>query len=284
MKEKLTHWAQEFRLFVTSKIFLKNFAGMLGVTIGTIILIFLFLRLFTRHNSHITIPSYIGKTIEQANDLKVSRHIEIILIDSVGTFDTTKVAGEIIAQDPYPDALAKKGRNVYVTINPYSRPFFSIPVLWDLPVDMAIRKLKKFNYIITKKPDRAINTVLEVKVNGKVIKRFTKGNAPKLRQGSEIEIVVAEGGGGELQTPTFTCLTYAEALRLIKSNNLSQGSLTVMGNVSDTASAYVYRQYPTTYAAAPINAGDPIDLWLQSDKPYECNDNSDDEEGEFDYN
>jgi beta-lactam-binding protein with PASTA domain len=284
MKERILNSLVDLRLFLTSKIFLKNFGGMLAVVVGTLILIFLFLRLFTRHNSHITIPSYIGKTVEQATNLKASRHIEIIVVDS-SAYDETMEPGEIVAQDPSPEAQAKKGRNVYVTINPYEAPLVPVPRLWDLQLNMAEAKLRrgKFKWKITRKPDRAVNTILEVKINrGKrmsVVKPFNDpSDAPRVPQGTELELVVAEGSGVELQTPYLTCLTYSEAMQIIKSNNLSSGSLTVLGNVIDTTTAYVFRQYPTPYGGKPIKTGDPIDLWLQADKPFECDDTNTDEE------
>lgn len=284
MKERMLNSLRDLKLFLTSKIFLKNFGGMLAVVVGTLILIFLFIRLFTRHNSHITIPSYIGQTVEQASALKASRHVEIIVIDS-SAFDETLEPGEIVAQDPSPEAQAKKGRNVYVTINPYEAPLVPVPRLWDIQLNMAEAKLRraKFKWKVTRKPDRAVNTVLEVKINSgrkmSVVKPFSEpSEAPRVPQGTELELVVAEGGGAELQTPYLTCLTYSEAMRILKSNNLTTGSLTVLGNVIDTSAAFIFRQNPTPYGGKVIQTGDPIDLWLQADKPFECNESNDSDE------
>ncbi len=278
MKEKLKLWATEFKYFISSKIFLKNFAGMLGVVIGTIILIFLFIRLFTRHNSHITVPSYVGKTVEQAKGLKSSRHIKIILIDSAA-YNEDLAPGEIVSQDPSPESQAKRGRNVYVTINPISIPLTDVPRIWDLQLSRAetILARAKFRWTITRRPDRAVNTILEVQVkNGNkttTIKPYRDAaDAPKVPQGTELILVVAESGGVDVQIPYLTCLTYSEAMRVIRSNNLGTGALTILGNVSDTANAYVTRQYPSAFDGLPIKTGDPIDLWLQVDKPANCND------------
>jgi beta-lactam-binding protein with PASTA domain len=284
LKLKLLHWAKEIRFFVTSPIFLKNFGGILAVCIGTIGLVLLFLNIYTRHGSYITVPSFVGQTVEQGNALKGSKYLELVVIDSASYTDTLKF-GEIVMQDPAPDVKAKKGRNIYVTINPYRKPTKRLPKLWDKQLSMAENLLSRtsFEWTVVRIPDRATNTVLEVKLIGKngkktTIERYSDDDKmAELPYGSKLELVVAEGAGAAVDIPSLVCMTYGEALNIIRDNNFSKGALMVSGSLSDSSSAYVWQQSPSAYDGLTINVGDPIDLWIQSSKPDGCYDDSEGE-------
>ncbi len=277
LKLKLLHWAKEIRFFITSPIFLKNFGGILAVCIGTIGLVLLFLNIYTRHGSYITVPSFLGQTIEQGNALKGSKYLELIVIDSASYTDTLAF-GEIVMQDPAPEVKAKKGRNVYVTINPYSKPPKRLPKLWDKPLYMAENALRRtsFEWTVVRVPDRATNTVLKVKLIGKngkktIIEPFKNGDKfAELPYGSKLELVVAEGAGAVVGIPDLVCLTYGEALNIIRDNNFSKGALMVSGSLSDSTNAYIWQQSPSAYDGLTINVGDPIDLWIQTSQPDGC--------------
>ena len=183
-------------------------------------------------------------------------------------------------QDPAAEVKAKKGRNVYVTINPYSKPPKRLPELWDKQLSMAENALRRtsFEWTIVRIPDRATNTVLEVKLVGKngkktTIERFKDGDKiTELPYGSKLELVVAEGAGAAVGIPDLVCMTYGEALNIIRDNRFSKGALIVSGGLSDSTSAYIWRQSPSAYDGLTINVGDPIDLWIQSSQPDGCSD------------
>ncbi len=286
LQSRLLWLFTELKYFLSSKIFLKNFAGMLGIVIGTIILVFLFLRLFTRHNSYVTIPSYVGKTVEQAKALKGARHFNIMVIDS-NQYQENLEPGEIIIQDPAPEAQAKKGRKIYVTINAFKVPTKKVPRIWGIQLAMAERRLKynKFEWDIIKRPDRAVNTILEIRVKetGEIIKPYREGEAaPRLPQGTKLELIVAEGRGAAIAIPNLVCMTYSEAKRTIEGLNSNVGAIMLNGNVSDTLNAYVWRQDPSAYDGLTINVGDEINLWLQMEQPLQCRESFIEEEEETD--
>lgn len=286
--ERLKDWATELRYFVTSKIFLKNFGGVLGLTIGALILVLLFLRFYTRHNTYVTVPSLVGKTVEQAKALKGSRYVELRVIDTLDSYDKSLQAGEIISQDPPAESKAKKHRTVYLTINAFEREMVTLPNIWDKQLNMARTQLERKHFVIKKvekRPDRAVNTVLEVRLasNDKIIKRYaSKDEVVKFKQGTAIILVVAEGGGGAATVPSLVCKTYREALASIRSNQLSEGAIIISGSVSDTSSAYVWRQLPDALDSMSVKQGDPIDLWLQSEPPVGCGFDGENDDGRLD--
>jgi beta-lactam-binding protein with PASTA domain len=285
---KLKDWATELKHFATSKIFLKNFGGVLGLTIGSLILILLFLRIYTRHNRYVTIPSLVGKTFEQAKALKGSNYVELQIIDTLSSYDKTLQAGEIISQDPPAESKAKKYRTVYLTVNALEREMVSFPDIWDKQENMARGQLERKNFVIKKvekRPDRAENTVLEVRLasNDKIIKRYSdKNEVVKFKQGTAIILVVAKGRGVSTSVPSLVCKTYQEALATIRSKKLSKGAIMFSGSVSDSSSAYVWRQLPDAMDSMAVNQGDPIDLWLQAEPPAGCGFDGENDDGRLD--
>jgi eukaryotic-like serine/threonine-protein kinase len=280
--ERLKYWATELKYFLTSKIFLKNFGGVLGLGVGVVILFMLFIRFYTRHNTYVTVPSLVGKTVEQAKALKGSRYVELVVIDTLKSYNKKLQPGEIISQDPPAESKAKKYRAVYLTINAIEREMVAFPNIWDKQLSMAQANLERRHFIIKnieKRPDRAVGTVLEVRLaeNDRIIERYKNPNeAPKFRQGTLIVLVVGEGSGGASIAPSLVCKTYRDALTTIRNGKFSKGAITISGNVSDTLGAYVWRQLPEALDSVNVQLGDPINLWLQVEQPAGCATGGDD--------
>lgn len=277
-QQQVRTFFKETQYLVTSRMFLKNFGGMLAMIVGFIVLAFLFIRLFTRHNSHVTVPTLMGKTMEQVEKLKGIRKFDVVVMDEMEYNDELE-PGEIVIQEPKPEAKAKKGRRVYVTINPYEKPMRAVPRIWDLQLERAKTKLerKKFKYKISYRADKATNTVLEVLYKGKTVEKYDDPlDAPKVPYGSELELVVAKGAGPAVGVPNLVCMTYAEAKSTLATLELNIGSMMVLGNVSDTLSAYVWQQRPSAFSGMTINIGEEINIWLQGTEPAGCDDSWDD--------
>lgn len=280
MGAKLKIWATEAKYFLSNKFVLKNLGGMLGIALSSFLLIMLFVRLYTRHNSYVTIPSYIGKTVEQAQTLDGNRYVELRIVDTTLIFDKTKQAGEIISQDPAPNAQAKKNRIVYVTINALKSHPVRFPDIWGDPIDQVLNTLnrKGFKDIeIEKRPDRAVNTVLEVRIAGtdKIIEEYKKeGQFIELKPETKLILVVAEGSTVKASVPSLICQTYKDALAMMQTLEFSKGAVVMNGVVSDMDNAYVWRQSPSAYDSVQVNIGDPIDVWIQAEEPFGCKDDN----------
>lgn len=273
---KRPKWLQHLLDWVTNGFVLKSVASMLAVVLGFVILVMLYLALYTRHGAHITVPSFVGKTVEQAAAVKGSRHLEFMVVDSAQYSDTLE-AGEIVLQDPPAGAKAKRGRTIYVTVNPYEPPMLPVPRLWDRQLPMAENALRRshFEWTVTRIPDKATNTVLQVfyytPAGEKVeVKRFgAEAESPLIPYGSKIELVVAEGAGMAVGVPNVVCQTYAEALSTLQASGLVEGAIVVSGGVLDTLNAYVWRQNPSAFEGITTNMGNPVDLYLQAN-PVGC--------------
>lgn len=272
---------------------LKNLLGILAIVLGFVVLVMLYLAIYTRHGSYVTVPSFVGKTVEQAEATKGSRHLRFTVVDSAQYSDTLE-AGEIVLQDPPAGAKAKRGRHIYVTVNPYEPPMLPVPRLWDRQLPMAENALRRlrFEWTVTRVPDRATNTVLQVfyrTAEGKrvEVKRYGAGDEPPMiPYGAKLELVVAEGAGMAVGIPNLVCQTYTEAISTLTAAGLAEGAIVVSAGVVDTLAAYVWRQNPSAFEGGTISMGDPVDLYLQV-APVGCPedalllDESWNDEGEF---
>ena len=113
------------------------------------------------------------------------------MIDSI--YDSEKVPGTVLDQDPAPNSNVKENRMIYLTINATQPPDVKMPDLVDVSFRQAEAMLQSFGLItgeITYKADLAKNAVLEQRYRNKIIKPGTM-----LPKGSEIDLVLGDGLG-----------------------------------------------------------------------------------------
>jgi beta-lactam-binding protein with PASTA domain len=89
----------------------------------------------------------------------------------------------------------------------------------------------------------------------------------KIQWGSRIDLVISGGlGNKEMPVPSLTGMTYAEAKAYLDENGISQGALSSVGNINDTASAYVVKQSPERFdqdnMLIYIKPGQLMDIWI----------------------
>ncbi len=274
--EKLSNFFKEAYYFLTSSIFLKNFFSANAIIIVVLFLVFQWLQCFTRHGEEVTVPDFRGQTLPQVQELLKRKHLQIAVIDS--TYDGKKLPLSIIDQNPLPTKVTglrvKKDRTIYITVNSETPPSVRLPNIWNKDFDYVKKVLENYDLkvnVVDRKPDRAVNTVLEVQYKGEVLKKpRTRKEAIRIPRGSTIGVVVADGGGSMVQVPKIRCKTYAEAKFVIDSYGLNIESVNIDGTVTDSLSAYVYQQNPPYSPEDLIQVGSPINLWLTQSMPSGC--------------
>ena len=250
--------------------------GLLWMNIlFSIVLVFVIILLFltslkwcTSHGVTITIPSVTGMSYNDATRLLESKGFEVEIQDSV-YFDTLP-ALSVTKQFPEPDAVVKKNRTVYLTLNRAVPPTIEMPKLVGLSFRSAEVSLRQYGLKLgdtSYRVDFAKNSVLDQLYNGESIKPGVK-----IMMGSTIDIVLGTGVGGfEFAVPDLFGLSYDEAKVVMQGTGLSTGALIVDPDVRDTASAFVYRQSPTRFSDDKrfnrIRQGQTIDIWLSVLRP-----------------
>lgn len=232
------------------------------------LLFMLSLRWITQHGIAQNVPSVTGKSLNDVESLLDEKGFEIVIQDSV--YYDSLPPSLIIKQIPEADAVVKKNRTIYVTINRMVPPDVEMPNLVGLSFRNVEMILKANNLVLgdtTFRPDFAPNSILEQTYNGKVIAPGTK-----IKWGSKISLVLGSGiGNEEMVVPKLLGLTYAEAKILLEAQGLSFASVIPDPMVRDTANAYIYRQNPEPRNEEGrrfrIRQGQTMDVWLSLEKP-----------------
>ncbi|MDR3714040.1 MAG: PASTA domain-containing protein [Puia sp.] len=256
-----------FKFLTTRPLWVNILAGV-GILILLLLLFLGSLDLLTRHGKVLKIPQVTGLSLAEAKKTLQMQGFEVLIQDSI-YFDTIPPQ-QVIKQFPEADNLVKVNRTVYLTINRAVAPFIDMPNLVSMSSRNAGLVLRQYGLKLEDtvyKPDFARNSVLDVLYKGESIKPGTK-----IQQGSGITLVLGNGiGTSDLPVPDLFGLTYRQVRAVLDSGNMILGAVVPDANVTDTASAFVYRQSPPQIndemKPNHIRQGQSIDVWLSVQRP-----------------
>jgi eukaryotic-like serine/threonine-protein kinase len=235
-----------------------------------VILIFLMMVLFlgslswfTNHGAYLKVPMVKGKNSDEAIKLLESKGFEVIIQDSL--YVDSLPGNTIIKQLPEADATVKRNREVFLTINKATAPPVAMPKLEGLSYRFALDLLLKNHLALgdtAMKPDFMKGSVLEQKYNGDKI----EAGAP-VPWGSKIDLVIGSAMPEmQVAVPDLLGLTYSDAKSLLDKQGIIIAAVITQPNVSDTASAFIYKQSPEPFDEEKkqvyIKPGQTVDLWL----------------------
>ena len=222
----------------------------------------------TNHGSYLKVPSVIGMNTDDAVKQLEKEGFEVVITDSA--YNDSLPLNTIKKQLPDPASTVKVNRTVFLNVNPSTLPMIDMPKLEGLSYRFAYDKLVRSNLKLgdtTMRPDFMKGSVLEQLFNGKKVEPGTK-----IRWGSAISLVV--GAGVEdvrIPVPDLVGLTVAQAKDVLTSQGIVLASILTIGNISDTANAYVYKQNPEVFGYEKsqtfIQPGQTMDIWIQLEKP-----------------
>ncbi len=253
---------------ITNRPLWVNILAAFILAVVIVILFFTSLKWLTHHGSSRTVPSVAGKTLAEATQILKKNGFEIVIQDSVYV-DTLSPTG-IIRQVPEPDAVVKVNRTVYLTINRTVPPMIEMPNLVGYSFRNAEMVLKNMGLRMgdtTFKADFAKNSVLEQRYDGNTI-----APGAKLRQGSEISLVLGNGVGQyEFAVPVLIGYTLNQAKALLESKGINIGAVVPDDGVTDTLNAYIYWQNPARFdedrKLQHIRSGQMMDVRVSVTKP-----------------
>jgi eukaryotic-like serine/threonine-protein kinase len=253
---------------ITNRPLWVNILAAFILAVVIVLLFFLSLKWLTHHDTSRTVPSVAGKKFEEAKNILEKNGFEIVIQDSVYV-DTLPPTG-IIRQVPDADAVVKVNRTVYLTINRTVPPMIEMPNLVGYSFRNAEMVLKNMGLRMgdtTFKADFAKNSVLEQRYDGRSIAPGTK-----LRQGSEISLVLGNGVGQyEFAVPVLVGLTLNQAKTLLESNGINIGAVVADNDVTDTMNAWIYWQNPSRFdedrKLQHIRSGQMMDVRVSVNRP-----------------
>lgn len=255
----------DFLKFLITKLFFKNLLLAVSIALIGMLIALVWLKIYTHHGQAISVPNLTGLTLNEVGDVVSSRRLNYEIIDSI--FATDMPRGTVVKQNPKPGSRVKVKRKIFVTMNAVNPEKVAVPNLVSLSDRQAMLALQNAGLTlgeISYRPDFAVNSVLQQKLNGSVIKEGTR-----IEKGTAIDLVLGMGLSNETTTvPDLTGLDLARAKASISGKFLNFGLATYDRSVlteEDSTVAWVYRQNPEYDGLSNIRKGMEVFVWLTVD-------------------
>ncbi|HAY72102.1 MAG TPA: hypothetical protein DCX89_09455 [Saprospirales bacterium] len=262
--------------FLKSKVFFKHLGYIFGFFALILILLFLWLRIYTHHGQALELPDYTNQTIEAATRDAEAKNFIIVVDDSIHRVGIR--GGIILDQNPKPLTKVKERRKIYVTISKstadkiklkdlpelYGRNFLSKKKELELRQIRSVIKGYKFDL---GEPDY----IMEAYYRGRLIVS-SQGELKniEIEKGGTIEFILSKKSGGAVSIPDLYCKSVEEAAFILESANLRIGQVQKDGAITSEMEGYVIGQHPPYHPDSTIIFDTPVDLIISEDKPAGC--------------
>ena len=271
---KLRSFGTEVYYLITSRIFLIEFAKIIGIIVVTLFLLFQGLTCFTRHNSVIKVGNYVGKNIKESKRLLESAGFNLVITDSL--FKENTLPDLVLDQNPAANSYVKKGRTIYIKITKSAGDLVSLPDiagrddinLYRQNLDLIGIHISRIDTVAN--ADLTDGTILGVFVSDKDVTDLLKQGF-RLPQGSSISLKISRRETNDIVMPDVLCKSGEQASVILDAMSLLVGSLKTTGNVTNNNSAYVYKQEPS--AGTPMKKGMSVVIYVTQTRPADCPDN-----------
>ncbi len=255
----------DFLKFLISKRFFKQLGLAIAIALVLLLSALIWLKIYTHHGQAIRVPDLSGLTEEEVGDVITSRNLRFEVVDSVYSQEMPR--GTVIKQNPRANSIVKKNRRIFLTMNAVNPEMISMPRLVGLSIRQARLALQNAGLVlgdIQYRPDYAINNVLQQMHADSVISEGTS-----IRKSDVIDLVLGMGLSSKTtRIPDLIGLGLETATEVITDYFLNTGAVTYgdsIANEEDSASAFVWRQYPEFDEFGRLNMGMEVDIWLTID-------------------
>lgn len=251
---------------ISVKVLLKHLGLAVTCAFAALCIIMFLLKLITRHNRELEVPSFINMTMEEAQQVAAANHMRIEITDSV--YINRMEPGAIYRQNPKEGSMVKKNRRILLTINAKLAKTVQMPSLVGYSLrqaqsELVANQLRVGNLIY--RQDLATNNVLEQHYNGSII-------APgrNIPVESRIDLVLGLNDQDTLTyIPQLKGTPYSRLKATLTENSLNLASALFDNTVqdySDSLEAMVYRQIPAYSDSVRIKMGSAVTVYLTKDK------------------
>jgi len=272
MWDKIRQGAAETYYFLSSRIFLINFAKLVAILAVTYFVLFRLLNCYTRHGESAKVGNYVGLSVQQATTKAEGEGFDISVSDSI--FLIGQRPDMVTAQNPTPNSKVKQGRTIYLTITKAKADLIMLPSLvgGNDDYNFYAKKLDMMGItgrIIRKEtnPQYEDGTIIDVQLDGKsIMDQLASGY--KVSMGSTVDFVVTQKEGDEAIVPDLACKTADEASFLLQSSHFAIGIIDKDVTVTNQNTAYVVNQVPV--AGTKLKKGEAVNISLTQTKPAQC--------------
>lgn len=251
--------------FLKSRVFWKQLALSLVIGVAIILILIIWLNIYTRHGQSRPTPEIRGLTITEARHVVSKNRMKLQIIDSVYTAFVPR--GCVAEQTPLPGHRVKKGRTIQATINAFNPEMVAVPDLVGLPrrqalslVETAGLQIGQLNYV----SDLTVDFVLRQTLHGRDV---SPGDS--VQKGMVIDLVLGRGLSSQRTSlPRLTGTTLEQARNEILGSSLNLGAYVFDPTVltaDDSINAFVYKQNPVYHPDASVQLGSAVYIWLTTD-------------------
>jgi len=242
--------------------YVKTVLIAMGISLSILIVLMIFLRIYTRHNQSFTMPDFRGLASEELLERANDSNLRVEISDSVYIFN--RKPGSVIDQNPEPGTHVKKNRRVFITINAKNPIKVEVPNIVGYTLRQAKAILEQQGLevgTLSFRPDLGVNNVLDQRFDGKTVDPGTL-----IPKGSKLNLVLGMGMHGERTgLPLLIGLKLNDAHNRIIESSLNIGKIRFDETIidfKDSLDARVYSQYPAYTEPNSIGFGAKIDIWL----------------------
>jgi eukaryotic-like serine/threonine-protein kinase len=234
----------------------------LVIIVGSALLFFIFLFIFTRHGQSYPIPSFTGLKSSEVIKMAHKYKLRAEVTDSV--YILTRKPGTVVEQIPIAGTKVKQNRRVLLTINARNPKRVEMPNIVGVTLRQAkaildLQGLIVGNLIFV--PDIAVNNVLEQKFKGKTIEP-----GMLIHKGSRVDLILGRGMQNEKTgLPLLIGLNQSDSRGHLIDASLNLGQVKydeTIKDYKDSLNAMVYSQYPAYSESNSISFGARVDIWL----------------------
>jgi beta-lactam-binding protein with PASTA domain len=176
--------------FFVSKTFIVLLCKAAALGVGLLFLLFLSLHWHTRQSRLIEVPDLHQRPLKEAQEILTDLRLGYEVIDST-QFDPDLPPLSVIDHQPRANEEVKRGRKIYLTLNPSSFRKTSVPNVVQVTYRNALSSLRAVGLEVGNVSYRnniGKNMVLELRFNNETINPGTK--IPKT---SKIDLVLGNG-------------------------------------------------------------------------------------------
>jgi eukaryotic-like serine/threonine-protein kinase len=253
--------------FIFSKVFLKNLSIAFALFFGIIMILLIWLNLYTRHGQARPVPDFYGLTLKETAKLAKKNKLICEVIDSVYTSTSVVPAGCVAEQNPKPGFKVKKRRRILITINAINPEKVAVPNLVGLPIKQAKAEIENAGLEMGDRiyiPDLSVDFVKKQLYKGKEV-----SEKDSIQKGSLIDLVLGRGlSNQKTAVPNLIGLTLGAAKNTIIYSSLNLAAFKYDNSITtadDTLKAFVFRQIPEYKETATLQLGAGIYVWFTVD-------------------
>ena len=176
--------------FIFSSVFFKNIFYIFCLTVLIAFSVFFGLGYVTQHNKYVKVPELFGLNISKAIETAKNKSLNIKILDSA-KFDPNYPPLTVLEQFPNHNKEVKKGRKIYLTLNPVGYKKMKVPNVIQITLRIAETLLNAVGFEVGEliyKDNIGKDMVLEIRHEGKKIE---PGHA--LQQRKKIDLVLGNG-------------------------------------------------------------------------------------------